>query len=141
MATTKASSTSTSPSTARGISKSIAGRSHGAKDAVNATNSTSPKRWYPQFAKDVHPEIVRAIHFILDNQYEARDDAKKNNPETSKQPAKTGADAKNVAVPESKYIPTSDKASGIHGIPVTAVPPNDGQVLKYNASTGQIEWS
>lgn len=88
------------------------------------------QRWYPHFDDHATHEAFRVA---FDHLYSLHDQVQAVHSQLKGTTA-SGDGAK----PASAGGPSTTKIGGLF---VAAVPPLDGQTLKYNAKTGQIEWT
>lgn len=85
------------------------------------------QRWYPHFDDHATHEAFRVAY---DRIYELHDKL---------QDAHAKLDG--MAKPSQAGDAGGPSTTKIGGLRVAATPPADGQSLKYNAKTGQIEWT
>lgn len=114
---------------------SIAGNVHGVKAAAAEPAEPQTERYYPQLegVEGIHPEVARAVRTLYDNVYQLRGD---------QQSAAAGVKGSTSA---SATGGTSQFTGELQGINIKAVTDpsslKDGMVPKYNAKTGQFEFS
>ncbi len=122
--------------------QSIAGVSHGAQPKGPAA---PPRKYYPQLNDSVDQDVSRAIQTIFDNLYELRGTVNSFQKGSKSAAPSTEGSSKGGANTSTGDLPSSNFATGIHGILVKApTDPSslkDGSTLRYNAKSGQFEFS
>jgi hypothetical protein len=96
-------------------------------------------RWFPpktgaladHDVNDAHRRAFEAIYQLQDQLAAAH----------AKLAEHDGKITKATGTAEAAHKATSTINTKVNGLNVKAVPPTNGQTLKYNSATGQVEWS